>query len=130
MDASRTSDIIARDLLAAVGEVMLYWGFLESAMLGGLAGSSRTPIVQRWLTTTEPSSEIVDEIKDAAAVRHLLAHGLCGVHAQPRHGGEAEVVCRDPDDMLTTITLGRLRQVAQSLDRIRLRIETRHRSAP
>jgi len=52
MDPGPTSTIFARDLLAAVGEVMLRWGYLESAMLKALGGSSRTPIVsdcaRRW----------------------------------------------------------------------------------
>lgn len=129
MDTGPTSTIVARDLLAAVGEVMLRWGYLESAMLKAVGGSSRTPIVQRWLAMAEPGAEIADEIKDAAAVRHLLAHGLCEVQAQPRHGGEAEVVCRDPDDVLVRITLGRLRDVAQTLDRLRLHIDAASRAA-
>ena len=93
LGASQTNAIVARDLLAAVGEVMLRWGYLESAMLKAVGGSSRTPIVQRWLTTVEPGAEIADEIKDAAAVRHLLAHGLCEIQARPQNGGEAEVPC-------------------------------------
>jgi len=128
MDASQTNTIIARDLLAAVGEVMLRWGYLESAMLKALGGSSKTPVVQRWLAMAEPGAGIVDEIKDAAAVRHLLAHGLCEIHAQPRHGGEAEVLCRDPDDALVRLTLGRLREVAQSLDRLRRHIDAANRA--
>jgi hypothetical protein len=128
MDDGQNKDIFARDLLAAVGEVMLRWGYLESAMLKALGGSSRTPIVQRWLAMAEPGAGIADEINDAAAVRHLLAHGLCEIQARPRHGGEAEVVCRDPDDALVRITLGRLREVAQSLDLLRLRIEPANRS--
>ena len=86
MDTGPTNTIVARDLLAAVGEVMLRWGYLESAMLKTLGGSSRTPIVQRWLTTVEPGAEIADEIKDAAAVRHLLAHGLCEIQARLSNG--------------------------------------------
>lgn len=128
MDANQTSIIVARDLLAAVGEVMLRWGYLESAMLKALGGSSRAPIVQRWLAMAEPGAKIADEINDTAAVRHLLAHGLCEIQARPRHGGEAEVVCRDPDDALVRITLGRLREVAQSLDVLRLSIEAANRS--
>lgn len=66
---------------------------------------------------------VADQIRDAAAVRHLLAHGLCEIHARPRHGGDAEVICRDPDDTLVRISLGRLREVAQSLDRLRLSVD-------
>lgn len=115
--------VSARDLLAAVGEVMLRWGYLESAMLKALGGSSRPPIVQRWLATAGLGAEVVDEVKDAAGIRHLLAHGLCEIQARPRHGGEAEVVCRDPDDNLVRIGLGRIREVAQSLDRLRLHVD-------
>lgn len=123
MNTSQTNPIIARDLLAAVGEVMLRWGYLESSMLKSLGGPSRSPVVQRWLVTGEPDAEIVAEIKDAAAVRHLLAHGLCEIQARPRHGGEAEVVCRDPDNALVRVGLGRLREVAHGLDRLRLQID-------
>ena len=76
----------------------------------------------------EPGAGIADQIKDAAAVRHLLAHGLCEIQARPQNGGEAEVVCRDPDDVLVRITLGRLRNVAESLDRLRLGIKAASRS--
>ncbi len=128
MDVTQTSTIFAGDLLAAVGEVMLRWGYLESAMLRALGGSSRKPIVQRWLAMAEPGTGIADQIQDAAAVRHLLAHGLCEIQAWPNSGGEAEVVCRDPDDLLVRITLGRLRDVAQSLDQLRLGIDAASRS--
>lgn len=128
MDASQISTIVARDLLAAVGEVMLRWGYLESAMLKALGGPSKAPVVQRWLAKAEPGTGIADAIKDAAAVRHLLAHGLCEIQAQPRHGGDAEILCRDPDNVLVRITLGGLREVAQSLDRLRLDIEAANRS--
>ncbi|MCX7586228.1 hypothetical protein [Phenylobacterium sp. 58.2.17] len=128
MDASQTRTIVARDLLAAVGEVMLRWGYLESAMLKALDGSTRTPVVQRWLAVAEPDAELVDGIKDAAAIRHLLAHGLCEIQARPRRGGEAEVVCRDPADALVRITFGRLREVALNLDRLRLHIDAANRA--
>jgi hypothetical protein len=123
MRAGEADAVFARDLLAAVGEVMLRWGYLESAMLKSLGGSSRAPVVQRWLAATGSSAEVADQIRDAAAVRHLLAHGLCEIHARPRHGGDAEVICRDPDDTLVRISLGRLREVAQSLDRLRLSVD-------
>lgn len=76
----------------------------------------------------EPGAGIVDEIKDAAAVRHLLAHELCEIHAQAWHGGEAEVLRRDPDDTMVQITLRRLREVAQSLDRLRQNIDAANRA--
>lgn len=122
MSTNQPDDIFARHLLAAVGEVMLYWGYLESAMLEALDESSRGPsIFQRWLATAEPG-EIVDQIKDAAAVRHLLAHGLCEIQARPPHGGEAEVLCRGNDGTLVRVTFGELQDTAQRLDRLRLRI--------
>ncbi|MBL8555830.1 MAG: hypothetical protein JNL41_16260 [Phenylobacterium sp.] len=128
MDTDPPDKIVARDLLAAVGEVMLRWGYLETAMLKALGDPSRKRIVQRWQEMAKPDVEVVEAIDAATAVRHLLAHGLCEIQAQPGHGGEAEVVCRDPDDALAPITLGRLREVAQSLDRLRLAIEAANRA--
>lgn len=123
MDQKRLSNIIVRDLLAAVGDVMLRWGFLESAMSQTLNGSPRTPsIFQRWLASADTDDETIAEIKDVAAIRHLLAHGLCEVHAQPGHDGDAEVLCRDPDGALVRIPLRQLHDAAQRLDLLRLKI--------
>ena len=127
MDQDQHTNIYARDLQAAVGEVMLFWGFLENAMLKALgeasSPSTRAPsIVQQWQATFDPGSEIVGEIKEAAATRHILAHGLCGIHARPDHGGDAHVSCRGLDGAFISITLGKLRETSQRLERLRLDI--------
>lgn len=127
MNIDQPANIYARDLHAAVGEVMLFWGFLENAMLKALSEAEspttrRLPIVQQWQAAFDPDSEIVGEIKKAAATRHLLAHGLCGLYARPDHGGEAHVTCRGFDGAVVPITLGQLRETSQRLERLRLGI--------
>jgi hypothetical protein len=123
MTLDQPTDIVARDVSAAVGDVMLFWGFLEAKMLETLDDEARGPsIFQRWLTTAQPS-ELVDQIKDVAAVRHLLAHGLCGLAARPKGGGEAHVLCRRLDGAVVPITIGELRETAQRLDLLRLSLD-------
>ena len=73
LGASQTNAIVARDLLAAVGEVMLRWGYLESAMLKAVGGSSRTPIVQRWLAMAEPGAEIAEHGRRLAHISAEVA---------------------------------------------------------
>lgn len=125
-DMDQPADIFARDLLAAVGEVLLYWGYLEGAMVETLGDRPAAPaLVWKWQTACKPSDETIGEIREMAAVRNLLAHGLCGVDARPRHGGEAEVVCRAGDGDLKRLTLGELRDTAQRLDLLRLSIDIR-----
>ena len=127
MTMDQPANIYASDLNGAVGEVMLFWGFLENAMLKALGEASsstaRAPsIVQQWQATFDPGDEIVGEIKEVAAIRHLLAHGLCELEARPTRGGEAHVTCRGFDGALVSITLGKLRETAQRLDLLRLSI--------
>ncbi len=121
--SGRDPSLVARDLMAAVGEVMLTWGFLEAAMIQALGVPARAPIVGRWLAAAGPGWPMGDSIKDAAAVRNLLAHGLCAIEAQPTAGEEARVFCRDPDNGSVSLPLSRLREVIRNLDAVRREIE-------
>jgi hypothetical protein len=119
----RETSLVARDLLAAVGELMLTWGYLETAMIEALGRSARGPIVSRWLEAAGPKWPMAEVVRDAAAVRNHLAHGLCAVEARPPPGTEARVMCRDPDGGLVSLPISRLREVTQRLDALRLQIE-------
>lgn len=117
--------------MAAVGEVLLRWGYLELAMLEKLELSRegsmpRATPLQKWRVAAARSSADIstwtEEIELAAQTRNLLAHGLIGGHAQPGGGGDPYVICRDLDGIRHEIKHADLIAAAQSLDVLRLRL--------
>lgn len=122
--------LIFADLMAAVGEVMLRWGYLEIEMLKKLEASGcelppRLSPIQQWRVASKRSPSNVAawtaEIENAVQIRNLLAHGLVGGHAQPEEGSP-RVVCRDIDDERHDVTYVALISAAQNLDLLRLRL--------
>lgn len=124
------SELAFSDLMAAVGEVLLRWGYLELEMLkkleaNGEGSMPRAAPLQRWRVAGVRSSSDVsawtEEIERAAQIRNLLAHGLIGGHAQPETG-VPHVVCRDLDGARHEIKHADLIATAQHLDVLRLRL--------
>ncbi|WP_312217612.1 hypothetical protein [Brevundimonas sp.] len=124
------SPLVVSDLLAAVGEVMLNWGYLEVEMLKKLEASGhsllpRVAPIQQWRTASARCASDVsawtDEIERAAQIRNQLAHGFVGGYAQPVDGHPC-VICRDIDGERKRITYASLKAAAQSLDLLRLRL--------
>lgn len=108
------SPLVVSDLLAAVGEVMLNWGYLEVEMLKKLEASGhsllpRVAPIQQWRTASVRCASDVsawtDEIERAAQIRNQLAHGFVGGYAQPVDGHPC-VICRDIDGERKRITYG------------------------
>ena len=123
-------ELVFSDLMAAVGEVLLRWGYLELEMLkkleaNGEGSMPRAAPLQRWRVAGVRSSSDVsawtEEIERAAQIRNLLAHGLIGGHAQPE-AGAPHVVCRDLDGARHEIKHADLIATAQHLDVLRLRL--------
>ena len=118
-------------MTAAVGEVMLRWGFLESVMLEklrecGAELHATAPPIQQWRRASSQLGPTftawTDEIERAAVIRNLLAHGLGGSRSLP----EPEVRCRQAGGDIVTISYRQLRDAAQEIDLLRLRM---HRTA-
>ena len=116
--------------MAAVGEVMLRWGFLETEMLTKLAASGYGPIpraapLQQWRIVSARSASNVsawtEEIEQVAQIRNLLAHGLTGGHAQPTVE-DPGIVCRDMDGGHHAISYDTLIDTAKVLDIVRHRL--------
>lgn len=123
-------ELVFSDLMAAVGEVLLRWGYLELEMLKklevGREGSMpRAAPLQQWRVAGARAladvSGWTEEIERAAQIRNLLAHGLIGGHAQPEVGAP-HVVCRDLDGVRHQIKHADLIAAAQTLDLLRLRL--------
>lgn len=115
-----------RDLMAAVGEVMLTWGYVESAILYRMAitqpdATPRTDSpLSRWRKAEAPTPEItalLSEIDRLAVVRHALAHGLTSASVDPSGEREPAVSCRAPAGKLE-ITLSTLNETRRSLHRL------------
>lgn len=122
--------LIFKDLSAAVGEVLLCWGFLEDEMLKKVEASghslpSRATPIQQWrlacARSATDASGWTDEIEQAAQIRNMLAHGFVGGSSQPVEG-EPFVVCRDIDGQRRNLTYDTLKATAQNLDLLRLRL--------
>lgn len=122
--------LIFKDLTAAVGEVMLRWGFLEDEMLKKVEASGhillpRAPPIQQWrLASTRSALDVsgwTDEIERAAQIRNMLAHGFVGGSSQPAEG-EPFVVCRDIDGERRSLAYDTLKATAQAIDLLRRRL--------
>lgn len=95
-----------RELMAAVGEVLLCWGYVENAILDRLAAlggeaakPSKTSPLARWKraeTATVEVAKLHDEIERLADIRNALAHGLASATVDPKNTRGAGVTCRTP----------------------------------
>jgi len=129
-----------RDLLAAVGEVLLKWGFLEHDMEKWLRSerraverklsADRIPIIKLWRDTVRPSatdvtgirSALLADVEEVASVRNSLAHGLWSASANPWNGKQAEVVCRARDGTCRSIAYSELLETERRLHSLRERV--------
>lgn len=108
---------------------MLRWGLLETAMLSALGEERTSPgISRRWLSACDTGPEIRRQIAQLARVRHVLAHGLCGVEGRAGLNGEPGVRCRRANGSVIQIALNELETSAQHLDLLRLSVERHHRN--
>jgi len=99
-----TADPDMQMLMAAVGEVLLTWGYVESAILDRLAAlegiptkAPKTSPVSRWKNAESPTPEIAEvlaEIERLAEVRNCLAHGLEAASVDPDDEHAPAVICR------------------------------------
>ena len=117
-----------RDLMAAVGQALLCWGYAEAAIRDRVSAfsvpqtSGRGPALVRWREMGRTSAEaiqLVIEIEPLASIRNYLAHGLASASVYP--DAEPRVVCRLPEGK-QTFNLSTLREVADQLHMISHRI--------
>src|SRR5689334_1592162 len=111
-----------RDLMATVGELLLLWGYLESAVRQRVASieatdskTSKASILARWRKAekaTRPKdsklAQIFADIEEVAAMRNCIAHGLTSASANPWSSDEPEVVCVMPDASCRSITMSEM----------------------
>jgi hypothetical protein len=116
-----------RDLLASVGRVMLYWGFLESEFRDQLQqtgtdwGLSPYPAWRRAADrkAAAVTASMLIELDDLASARNLLAHGLTRADARTHPGEEAHVACLGSNGGTVSFSLRALDEIAERMDAIR-----------
>jgi hypothetical protein len=126
------------DLLAAVGYVLLEWGYLERGMKRWLApGESSASVFSRWKRELETVADakredLLAEIEELYLIRSLLAHGLSSASVHPRK--EPHVSCRTREGAKRCLTLVELKETRKRLFDARVRVDTLkirvHREAP
>lgn len=102
--------LLAKDVYAAVGEVMMQWGLVEAEMAAKLALTDRRAIMQRW----RDAGLSTPEVERMADIRNLLAHGLHGGRAVPKDG-EAHVICIDLNGERRALSVVLLRETARDM---------------
>lgn len=117
-----------RDLTAMIGETLLLWGFLETALRNrsaGLAVGQEKPgrATALGLWRTSPIPELSDEMESVATLRNLLAHGLISASVDPAHGVTPRVRCRDDSGTVHEITLDELNRLKRRIQLLRFAVE-------
>jgi hypothetical protein len=93
------------DLMARVGYLLLYWGFLEAALAG-----------RNLVELTADHRREFDRLR---ALRNLVAHGIVRASADPRSPPTFIVcVCADRTHE-TTVEYSELVEAADAIDRLR-----------
>lgn len=117
-----------RDLMATVGELLLLWGFLETAIRKRLAAihtaegkpPTKTPVFAQWRHAEaergDPRlAQLFADIEEVATLRNCLAHGLSSASANPWRGEEAAVVCVMHDGSRRRFTIGEMQEAKDRL---------------
>ncbi|SDB00122.1 hypothetical protein SAMN02927914_06887 [Mesorhizobium qingshengii] len=117
-----------RDLMATVGELLLLWGFLETAIRKCLAvihtaegkPPTKAPVLTQWRHAEADGGDrrleqLFADIEEVATLRNCLAHGLSSVSANPWRGEEAAVVCVMHDGSRRCFTIGEMQEAKDHL---------------
>lgn len=123
-----------RDLACEIGQVQVYWCFLENEMQRLLdeGGSAQTLdkglIVSRWkrlMKTVRGSDQtkiksLIEAVETVARMRNLLAHGIKVVNANPWEENTAYVICREQNGTEHKLTIDMIKNLSCDIERITL----------
>jgi hypothetical protein len=132
MDRDSTSQSTLRDLASEIGQVQIYWCFLENEMRfqldakGMLEKAARVPVIVHWRTylrrfksrsNCSSVANYLEALEKVAKRRNLLAH--CIQSASAMESESAFVVCVGPDGSEHKLTLDMIRKLSEEIDRTR-----------
>ena len=125
-----------RDLACEIGQVQIFWSFLESAVRSqliavGMTQESAGPqLIHHWRKylrqLAQPTedclmSAYLSKLDIASQSRNLLAHGILSVSADPWDAKSAFAICADREGGQHIFTLEAIRSLAQEIDYLRLK---------
>ncbi|WP_160004728.1 hypothetical protein [Rhizobium sp. 18055] len=134
MDSDTYPNPTLRDLACEIGQVQIYWCFLENEMRRHLkeAGlqeqSAKGAVITHWrsyMLDMASKSEngaprnCLLEVEEVARVRNLLAHGIRSVAADPWEANTAAAACVGPDGLHHHLSVETIRGLAEEIDRVR-----------
>lgn len=123
-----------QDLAGGLGEVQIYWCFLENEMRsqleadGSAEAVAKGPAIIRWrrfmndlgASTQHPSiAPYLEALDKVARMRNLLAHCIQSISADPCQHDDAFVLCAGPDGVRHTFTLTLVRELSADINRVR-----------
>ena len=128
-----------RDLASEIGNVLIRWCFLESAMRAQLqeAGMqeriTKGPIISHWRShmrvrrAAQADHDVIaahlDAVEKVAASRNLLAHCIHSAFADPWEADSAVVVCKAADGKEHELTIEMIRRLSEEIDWVRRLID-------
>jgi hypothetical protein len=135
MDSDILPNPTLRDLACEIGQVQIYWCFLESEMRRHLEKAglqercARGTVISHWrawIVDTPGKSEgsalsdCLTAVEKVAKVRNLLAHCIRSVSADPLEADSAVAFCVGPDGSKHDLTIQMIRGLAEEIDRVRI----------
>lgn len=134
MDSDHIRPATLRDLACEIGQVQIYWSFLEHEMrsqleaVGLLQTIARGPIITHWRTYLRqfanesgqcPIADNLNAVENVAKTRNLLAHCIQSVSVSPSESDSAFVICVGPGASTHKLTLEMIRELSEEIDRVR-----------
>jgi hypothetical protein len=123
-----------RDLACEIGQVQIYWCFLENEMRrqleeAGLKGRlAKGAVITQWRAYMGKVAaksgkggllHYLSAVEKVSRVRNLLAHGIQSVTADRWEADSAVVVCASPDGSRHNIPIETIRGLAEEIDSVR-----------
>ncbi|XAZ19555.1 hypothetical protein LVY75_05195 (plasmid) [Sinorhizobium sp. B11] len=123
-----------RDLAYEIGQVQIYWCFLENEMRrqleeAGLQGRlAKGAVITHWRAYMSEAAagsarswliDYLTAVEKVSRARNLLAHGIQSVAANPWETDSAVVVCVGPDGSRHNLSIEAIRGLAAEIDSVR-----------
>jgi len=120
------------DLKFEIGQVLVYWSFLENSMRRHLTRAGlqdqtvKGPVISHWRayirnTYPDQAHELLKPVEKLARVRNFLAHSIYSLRADPWTEGSAVITCAAADGILYYFSIDDFRAASTELSELMVR---------